>query len=185
MTPGKNHPNDTAIRTAGQETARCCTHQSNKTTVPARNQSRVEELGWSLLSILKYMFDTNCTWEIDWQKLDLSDGFWQMVIESGEEYNFAFQMPERKGDPNITYIVPSSLQMGWKNRPVYFCVTTQTTRELIKRMLALMIHTGIKNLTNTKNTASQIHPQAQHLHGEPPRTSRYSPASLWTISAME
>jgi hypothetical protein len=37
------------------------------------------------------MFDTNCTWEIDWQKLDLSDGFWQMVIESGEEYNFAFQ----------------------------------------------------------------------------------------------
>jgi hypothetical protein len=87
----------------------------NKTTVPARNQSGVEELGRSLPSILRYMFNTNCTWEIDWQKLDLLDGFWRMVIESGEEYNFAFQMPKRKGDPDITYVIPSSLQMGWKN----------------------------------------------------------------------
>jgi hypothetical protein len=78
------------------------------------------------------MFDTNCTWEIDWQKLDLSGGFWQMVIESGEEYNFAFQMPKRKGGPDITYIVPSSLQMGWKNSLAYFCIAMQTTRELIK-----------------------------------------------------
>jgi hypothetical protein len=67
-----------------------------------------------------------------------------MVIESGEEYNFAFQMPKRKGDPNITYVVPSCLQMGWKNSPAYFCITMQTTRELIKWMLALTIHTGIK-----------------------------------------
>jgi hypothetical protein len=104
----------------------------NETTVPAHNRSGVEELGWLLPSILKYMFDTNCMWEIDWQKLDLSDGFWQMVIESGEEYNFAFQMPKRKGDPDITYVIPSSLQMGWKNSPAYFCVATQTTRELIK-----------------------------------------------------
>jgi hypothetical protein len=63
-----------------------------------------------------------------------------MVIESGEEYNFAFQMPKRKGDPNITYVFPSSLQMGWKNSLAYFCVAMQTTRELIKRMLALTIH---------------------------------------------
>jgi hypothetical protein len=115
----------------------------NETTVPARDQSGVEELGRSLPSILKYMFDTNCTWEIDLQKLDLLDGFWRMVIESGEEYNFAFQMPKRKGDPDITYIIPSSLQMGWKNSPAYFCVATQTTRELIKQMLAFM-HTRIK-----------------------------------------
>jgi hypothetical protein len=104
----------------------------NETTVPARNQSGVEELGWLLPSILKYMFDTNCTWEIDWQKLDLSGGFWQMVIESRKEYNFTFQMPKRKGGPDITYIIPSSLQMGWKNSPAYFCIATQTTRELIK-----------------------------------------------------
>jgi hypothetical protein len=91
------------------------------------------------------MFNTNCRWEIDWQKLDLLDGFWRMVIESGEEYNFAFQMPKRKGDPNITYVIPSSLQMlGWKNSPAYFCIATQTTRELIKQMLALAIHTRIK-----------------------------------------
>jgi hypothetical protein len=34
--------------------------------------------------------------------------------------------------------------MGWKNSPAYFCIATQTTRELIKWMLVLTIHTGIK-----------------------------------------
>jgi hypothetical protein len=63
-----------------------------------------------------------------------------MVIESREEYNFAFQMPKRKGDP----VVPSSLEMGWKNSPAYFCITMKTTRELIKWMLVLTIHTRIK-----------------------------------------
>jgi hypothetical protein len=43
----------------------------NETTVPAHDQSGVEELGWLVPSILKYMFNTNCTWQIDWQKLDL------------------------------------------------------------------------------------------------------------------
>jgi hypothetical protein len=65
-------------------------------------------------------------------------------LNPGEEYNFAFQMPKRKGDPDITYVIPSSLQMGWKNSPAYFCVAMQTTRELIKWMLVLTIHTRIK-----------------------------------------
>jgi hypothetical protein len=37
------------------------------------DQSRVEALGLALPSILKFMFDTDCTWEIDWQKIDLSE----------------------------------------------------------------------------------------------------------------
>jgi hypothetical protein len=100
-------------------------------TVQAEDQSRVEALGPALPSILKFMFDTDCTWEIDWQKIDLSEGFWRMIISTGAEHNFAFQMPTRPQDKDTFYVVPSSLQMGWKNSPAYFCVATQTTRELI------------------------------------------------------
>jgi hypothetical protein len=95
------------------------------------NQSSVKALGPALPSILKFMFDTDCTWEIDWQKIDLSDGFWRMIISTRAEHNFTFQMPTRPQDKDIFYVVPLSLQMGWKNSPAYFCIATQTTRELI------------------------------------------------------
>jgi hypothetical protein len=99
----------------------------NYTTEPAKDQSGIEALGPALLSILKFMFDTDCTWEIDWQKIDLSDGFWRMIISTGAEHNFAFQMPTRATDTDTFFMVPSSLRMGWKNSPTYFCVAMQTT----------------------------------------------------------
>jgi len=134
---------------AGQKRSRHHTptnvHPSvNETTEPAKDQSGVDALGSSLPSILKYMFETDCEWEIDWQKIDLSDGFWRMIVESGEEYNFVFQMPKRPDDDSIFYVIPSSLQMGWKNSPAYFCVATLTARELVKRVLAMTLHTGIE-----------------------------------------
>jgi hypothetical protein len=89
------------------------------------------------------MFNTSCTWEIDWQKINLSDSFWHMIISTGVEHNFAFQMPTRATDTDTFFVVPSSLQMGWKNSPAYFSVAMQTTRELVRCMLALTINTGI------------------------------------------
>jgi hypothetical protein len=66
------------------------------------------------------MFDTNCTWEIDWQKIDLTDGFWQMIISTGAEHNFAFQTPTRPQDKDTFYVVPSSLQFGVEKQPSLF-----------------------------------------------------------------
>ena len=40
-------------------------------------------------------------------------------------------------------MVPSSLQMGWTNSPAFFCTGTESTRSLIKRLLALTVVTGI------------------------------------------
>jgi hypothetical protein len=100
-----------------------------------------------------------------------------MVIESGEEYNFAYQMPERKGNPNITYVVPSSLQMGWKNSPAYFCLAMQTTRELIKWMLALTIHTGIE----------EPHKHKKHCIRNPspsPAPPRRTPEDILVLSCV-
>jgi hypothetical protein len=115
----------------------------NETTEEAEDQDAVKALGSALPSLLLFMFETNCAWEIDWQKVDLSDGFWRMIVEHGKEYNFVYQLPPRPGDDGKFFVIPSSLQMGWTNSPPYFCTATEGTRELIKRILALSIDTGI------------------------------------------
>jgi hypothetical protein len=115
----------------------------NETTVPAADQTAVAALGSALPAILLFMFDTDCEWEIDWQKIDLSDGFWRIIVEDGQEFNFVYQLPRRPGDTETHYVVPSSLQMGWMNSPAYFCTATESARLLSKRMLALTFPTGI------------------------------------------
>ena len=44
-------------------------------------------------------------------KLDIKDGFWRMVCRLGEEWNFAYVLPNKPGEP-IEIVVPSALQMG-------------------------------------------------------------------------
>jgi len=53
-------------------------------------------------------------------------------------------MPPRPGDTTRYYVVPASLQMGWKNSPAYFCSITDLVRKLISRLLATTLTTGIK-----------------------------------------
>ena len=47
----------------------------NETTTPAADQSGAEAFGSARPAILKFMFEANCNHEIDWQKVNLSDGF--------------------------------------------------------------------------------------------------------------
>ncbi len=126
----------------------------NETTVPAEDQDPVQKLGRAVPELLRFMHDVDCTWEIMWQKIDLSDGFWRMIVEAGEEHNFVFQMPARPGDTTTYYVVPSSLQMGWKNSPAYFCKATDVTKAMITRLLALSLDTGIDNPHEHDNKAA-------------------------------
>ena len=115
----------------------------NETTEPAEDQGAVKALGTAMLAILMFMFDVDPEWVIDWQKIDLSDGFWRMIVEKGKEYNFVYQLPRRPGDTEDHFVIPSSLQMGWKNSPAYFCTATEAGRELMRRILALSVETGL------------------------------------------
>jgi len=116
----------------------------NETTAPVPDQSGVVALGTAMRSIMQFMFDTDSEWEIDWQKIDLSDGFWRMVVADGAQWNFVYQLPKREGDTETHYVVPAALQMGWKNSPAYFCNATEATRSLLQRILALTHKVGIK-----------------------------------------
>jgi hypothetical protein len=81
-----------------------------------------------------------------------------MIISTGTEHNFAFQMPTRATNMDTFFMVPSSLQMGWKSSPAYFSIAMQTTRELVRHMLALTINTGI----------TEPHRHEHHCQQSPP-----------------
>ena len=115
----------------------------NETTTPAEDQAAVKRLGQAAKALLGFMHDADPMWEVLWQKVDLSDGFWRMVVEAGKEMNFVFQMPARPGDTERYFVVPSSLQMGWMNSPPYFCAGTESTRKMALRVMALTVDSGI------------------------------------------
>jgi len=64
-------------------------------------------------------------------KIDLSDGFWRMIVNDESKWNFAYVLPGLPGRP-IRLVVPSALQMGWTESPGYFCAATETARDIIQ-----------------------------------------------------
>jgi hypothetical protein len=62
-------------------------------------------------------------------KWDIKDGFWRMDCAEGEEWNFAYVLPQPAGEP-VQLVVPTSLQMGWEESPPYFCTATETARDV-------------------------------------------------------
>jgi hypothetical protein len=52
-----------------------------------------------------------------------------MDCEEGEEYNFAYVLPQVDSKP-ITLVVPTSLQMGWVESSPFFCTATETVRNV-------------------------------------------------------
>ena len=67
--------------------------------------------------------------DIWWSKLDIKDGFWRMTCEEGEEWNFAYVLPNHPGEP-VEIVVPSALQMGWAESPPFFCAASETARDV-------------------------------------------------------
>jgi hypothetical protein len=68
-------------------------------------------------------------------KIDLSDGFWRMLVAAPAVWNFCYVMPDPPGHP-IRIVVPSALQMGWAGSPAYFCAATETARDIIQGLMA-------------------------------------------------
>ena len=66
-------------------------------------------------------------------KLDMKDGFWRMVCRLGEEWNFAYVLPNKPGEP-IEIVVPSALQMGWTYLPPFFCAASKTARDVAQSL---------------------------------------------------
>jgi hypothetical protein len=52
-----------------------------------------------------------------------------MIVESGTEYNFIYLLPPKENSPQRV-MVPSQLQMGWKESAAFFCTASQSFTNL-------------------------------------------------------
>ena len=107
------------------------------TTDEATPMTSMRELG----SVLPRIIHAMATTPVDstpflFAKLDIKDGFWRMVVPEDDEYNFAYVLPQLPGDESDPQIViPSSLQMGWKHSPPFFCAASETGRDVGEHLL--------------------------------------------------
>jgi hypothetical protein len=101
----------------------------NDTTVCLAPEGPVKELGNVLPRILDFMSMVPADEHIHFAKIDLADGYWRMIVDPDERWNFVYVMPSLPGQP-VRLVIPSALQMGWNESPAYFCATTETARNV-------------------------------------------------------
>ena len=69
-------------------------------------------------------------------KLDVKDGFWQMVVTPEDARNFTYVLPPKDSTQQqleeSELVVPEALQMGWCESPPFFCATSETARDVIE-----------------------------------------------------
>ena len=59
-------------------------------------------------------------------KLDIKDGYWRMVVSPVDEWNFAYVLPKLTPDEPTQLVIPTCLQMGWRESASYFCAALET-----------------------------------------------------------
>jgi hypothetical protein len=73
-------------------------------------------------------------------KWDIKDGFWRLDVQVGDEWNFAYVLPQAPREP-VKIVVPSSLQMGWVESHPYFCAATETSRDIAMQYCKIKLGT--------------------------------------------
>ncbi len=71
----------------------------NDSTVLNAPSEAVKEIGKVFPRLLQYMRDTPEGLHILFSKLDISDGFWRLVVWEADSYNFAYVLPQHDGEP--------------------------------------------------------------------------------------
>jgi hypothetical protein len=103
----------------------------NDTSAPLAPSWPVNELGKVLLRLLDFMRQVPAHESIQFAKIDLSDGFWRMIVPEVDCWHFAYVLPDVPGAP-IRLVIPHALQMGWTQSPGFFSATTETVRDTIQ-----------------------------------------------------
>ncbi len=101
----------------------------NATTIKTAPKGAIDQLGHSLTQIIHAFAEANEDARIFIAKWDIKDGFWRLEMEDGAEWNYAYILPQHPGQP-CYLVVPTSLQMGWVESPPFFCVASETARDV-------------------------------------------------------
>jgi hypothetical protein len=101
----------------------------NEITIKSAPKGALNQLGHALSRIIHTFAEVDDDAKIFMAKWDIKDGFWCMDCKVGEEWNFAYMLPQEPNKPT-KLVIPTSLQMGWVESPPYFCATTETARDI-------------------------------------------------------
>jgi hypothetical protein len=71
----------------------------NDTAALQAPSAAVKEISKVLPRLLTYMRDTPAGLHILMSKLDISNGFWRLIVRGMDCYNFAYVLPQREGEP--------------------------------------------------------------------------------------
>jgi hypothetical protein len=83
----------------------------NSTTVIKSPSIPVKEIGNVLPRMLQYMRDTPKGLHILFSKLDISNGFWRLIVQEYNSYNFAYVLLQEASEP-CRIVIPATVQMG-------------------------------------------------------------------------
>jgi hypothetical protein len=101
----------------------------NDSTTKTALSGAINQLGHSLQWVIHAFTEADKSNKIFMAKWDIKDGFWHLDAKTGDEWNFAYVLPQPPGEP-VKIVVPSLLQMGLVESPPYFCATTETSRNI-------------------------------------------------------
>jgi len=104
----------------------------NDASVKTAPKGAIDQLGQSLDRIIHAMAQADEDDKVFMAKWDIKDGFWRLDCQDGEEWNFAYVLPQEDGKP-VKLVVPTSLQMGWIESPPYFCAASETGRDVAQQ----------------------------------------------------
>ena len=110
----------------------------NDTTTLSAPSIPVKEIGKVLPRLLQYMHDTPRGVHVLFTKLDISDGFWRLVVRNEDAFNFAYVLPQPSQEP-VRLVIPAAVQMGWVESPGYFCSVTESARDLTQHFIDKMV----------------------------------------------
>ena len=117
----------------------------NMNTVKTAPRAAINQIGHVLKRLIHAFAEAPEDAKIFMAKWDVKDGFWRLNNALGDEYNFAYVLPQEPGaTPKL--VIPTSLQMGWIESPPYFCAASETGRDVA----AQYINTPIGSLPTHK-----------------------------------
>jgi hypothetical protein len=99
----------------------------------------IDQIGDCLLQIMHAFAEADETAKIFMAKWDIKDGFWHLDCAKGEEYNFAYVLPQPE-EELIQIVIPTLLQIGWVESPPHFCMATETAREVVKEYIKMPVN---------------------------------------------
>lgn len=101
----------------------------NETTTRLAPEGSIDQLGHSSKRVIHAFVEAEKEEKIYMAKWDIQDGFWRLSCREGDEYNFAYVLPQAAGKP-VRLVIPTLLQMGWVESPPFFCVVSETARDV-------------------------------------------------------